>query len=118
MEYEKELFWKVVLIGENKTGKTSIVNRLIYQTFDEDLKETMCPCSYNMIFKYQSKNKIKLNIWDLPGGKKFRPLNKLFIKNADVVVFVYNIIDKTSFEEITNYWYDIIQDYIIKTPSI
>ena len=72
---------------------------------------------FNKIFKYNSRRKIKLEIWDTSGQKKYMPFTKIFIKNADVVVFVYSIIDKASFEEIKNYWYGEIKKICLKEPK-
>ena len=108
---------KIVLVGETQTGKSSLINRLIFQKF-EYLCNTICAGVFNKIFKYNSRRKIKLEIWDTSGQKKYMPFTKIFIKNADVVVFVYSIINKASFEEIKNYWYGEIKKICLKEPSI
>ena len=36
--------------------------------------------------------------------KNYRPLARVFYKNAAVIILVYNITRKDSFEELKNYW--------------
>ena len=51
-----------------------------------------------------------MNIWDTAGQEKFRSLNKLYYKNAKVVILVYDIADIKSFNEVKNYWYNQIKE--------
>ena len=50
-----------------------------------------------------------INIWDTAGQEIYRSCNKLFIKNSNIVIFVYDITNKKTFVEL-DYWYKIIED--------
>ena len=99
---------KVVLIGEILTGKTSIISKLIYGTFFEKYKTTSVPQETTLQYASEGNN-ITINFWDTCGQEKYRVLNKIFYKNAQVVFFVYSITDRKSFEEIDNYWINEIE---------
>ena len=60
---------------------------------------------------------LTLKIWDTAGQEKFRSCNKLFIKNSNIVVFVYSITSKESFEDL-NYWYETIQKELGEKPLL
>ena len=47
-------------------------------------------------------------IWDSVGQEKFRSLTKIFLKDSKIVIFVYSITEKKSFEEI-NFWYETVK---------
>ena len=88
---------KVILVGEKDTGKTSIINRLVSDSFDQSSSATIGKNTTNYTL-----NKIKLNIWDTSGEEKFRTVNSLFYKGAKIVLFVYSIVDRKSFDELSH----------------
>ena len=96
----KECEYKVMFLGETGTGaKTSLINRLIDKKFDTKNESTICPNSA-YIFIQNDLGIIKLELWDTPGGKKFRKLNKLFIKGSHCIVLGYDITNQSTFNEI------------------
>lgn len=38
-----------------------------------------------------------VNLWDTVGQEKFESLTKLFLKDSEIVIFVYDITDKKKF---------------------
>ena len=117
MLFTEEKKWKVVMVGETGTGKTSLITTLKYHHFVEDVQKTLFPTISMKIFEYKSKRKINLTIWDIAGEKRFRAINRIFIKDAQVIVFVYSITDRQSFEHVKNYWYDEILKICFHSPS-
>jgi small GTP-binding protein len=45
-----------------------------------------------------------LKIWDTAGQETYRSINKIFYKEAKIVIFVYDITNIKSFKEIGSYW--------------
>ena len=111
-----EDFIKVILIGESGVGKTNLINVCSGREFDENEKSTLT-ASY-------IKKKIDVNgdihilsLWDTIGNEKLKNLTKLFFKNSKIVVFVYDITSKSSFEELVSWEKDVkemLGDDIIK----
>ena len=94
---------KVILLGESGTGKTSLINAAIGNEFSSDPNLTIS--SSFVIKKFiKKKKKYNLNIWDTAGQEAYRSLTKLFIKNTKIVIFVYAIDSKFSFESLKSYW--------------
>ena len=101
---------KVVLIGESGVGKTSIINRYISNTFSQVLTATPgASFTTKTVFLKDYNQSIKFEIWDTAGQEKYRALAKVFYKNAAVCILVYDILRKTSFEELKNYWVNEIK---------
>ena len=102
---------KVVLIGESGVGKTCIINRYLNNEFEEKCECSLSAKFFSKTMLFPAHNKfIKFNIWDTAGQKKFRALTIIFYKDSDVVILVYDITRKESFEELKNYWYNEIKD--------
>ena len=108
---------KVVLIGETMTGKTSLIKRLIENTFEEESASTLVATTVTKTFTYEGRQ-LTLDIWDTAGQEKFRSLNKVFYKSAIIIILVYNITERNTFEQIVDYWYNEVKTRCIKNPII
>ena len=62
------------------------------------------------------KKSIKFEIRDPASQEIYRAVNKLFYKNADVCILVYDLTKKHTFEELKNYWIHEIKKY--SSPNI
>ena len=98
---------KVVLVGESGVGKTSIISRFITDSFDSEVLSSSSAQFISKTIKLSEPENttIKFDIWDTAGQERFRSLAKIFYKDAKIIIYVYDITDRKSFEEIKNYWY-------------
>ena len=102
---------KCVLLGETSVGKSSLINRFINGAFKEDFLPTIVGCYSTKEVEYKQKNIIiRYEIWDTAGQEKYRAINKIFYQDAYVVLLVYDISNKPSFEAIKNHWYQEIKE--------
>ena len=97
---------KVVFLGESYVGKTSLINRYISDKFYEEVMSTLAGTYSTKSIYYQNKEYF-FNIWDTAGRQNFRALNKIFLKDVNIIVLVYDITKKQSFLEL-QYWLDLI----------
>ena len=100
---------KVILVGEPGTGKTSLINVAIGNKFVENAPSTLISTFVQKKFTKNNKDHI-LNIWDTAGQEKFRAMTKIFIKNSKIVILVYAINSKQTFEGLKDYWFQTIKD--------
>ena len=54
-----------------------------------------------------------IHLWDTAGQERFRSLSKIFIKDSQIVVFVYDITSKNSFNELP-FWVKYAEDLLGK----
>ena len=101
---------KVILVGEMGTGKTSLINTAIGLKFQEKLASTTTNSIMNKQMTINGKI-YSINLWDTIGQEKYRSLTKIFLKGSKIVIFVYDITSKVSFEEL-NYWFESTKDII------
>ena len=107
---EEPFKFKVVLIGESGVGKTSILLRYVSNEFNSQQFSTLGLSYVDKIIQIDNNKKIKLEIWDTAGQEKFRSLAKAYYRNIDVGILAYDVTNKTSFEEIKNYWIKDIKE--------
>ena len=95
---------KLILVGQTGTGKTAIYNRLIFNTFYEETQSTMQYSNTTKTISLENGEDVTIDVWDTAGQEKYRSLNRTFYKNATFVLLTFSIIDKASFDELSNYW--------------
>jgi small GTP-binding protein len=102
--------FKVVLVGESGVGKTSIITQFIDQTFQEDQQSTTGGTFSTKSVKCGNNKTLKFEIWDTAGQERYRSLTKMFYKDANAAVLVYDITRKDSFEQLKSYWAEQIKE--------
>ena len=102
--------FKVVLLGESGVGKTSIISQFIDQDFQEDLQSSTGGTFSSKSFIYGGGKILKFEIWDTAGQERYRSLTKMFYKDANAAILVYDITRKITFEELQSYWAEQIKD--------
>ena len=102
--------FKVVLVGGSGVGKTSIITQFIDQTFQEDQQSTTGGTFSTKSVKCGNNKTLKFEIWDTAGQERYRSLTKMFYKDANAAVLVYDITRKDSFEQLKSYWAEQIKE--------
>ena len=99
---------KIILLGEPGVGKTCIINRYINNEFNID-----SPSTYGSAFttKVIEKNNVRyfVNVWDTSGQEKYHSVTSLFINGSHIVILVYAIDSKDSFEGL-EFWYNSLKE--------
>ena len=108
---------KIGLLGDRRVGKTSICNSFIGMEFQNDYIDTMIYDKFEKKVKLNDGNEIKLVIWDTSGQERFRAAVLKFIKSVQGIIFVFDITDKNSFNNIER-WFKDIKDNFDKEPII
>ena len=57
----------------------------------------------------QNERKYSMNIWDTTGQEKYRSITNLFINGSNIVILVYSIDSKSSFESL-DFWYNSVKE--------
>jgi len=94
--------FKVVLLGEGRVGKTSLVLRYVQNTFVENQASTL-QASYLEKRINLGSTSVTLSIWDTAGQERFHALAPIYYRDANGAVLVYDITDKTSFLKVQNW---------------
>jgi len=94
--------YKIVVIGDINVGKTSILSRFRYGSFEPDYMPTLGIDFFTKNLFYEDKT-IRLILWDTAGQERFRALIPSYLKNADCIIIVYDITNKESFNSL-NHW--------------
>lgn len=98
--------YKIVFLGEQGVGKTSLITRFMYDTFDDHYQATI---GIDFLSKtmYLDDKTIRLQLWDTAGQERFRSLIPSYIRDSRVAIVVYDITKKKSFEFIDKWIEDV-----------
>ena len=105
--------FKVILVGESGVGKTCIIKQYIDNNFDSEEIPTIAGQEVFKEIKI-GKETVKLTIWDTCGQEQFRSINSIFMKKSNIVIFVYDITNQKSFDELKDYWSKEVMNYLGK----
>ena len=99
---------KAILLGDVGVGKTNLINVSVGMAFDKNEKSTI---SNSFVTKKTTINKQKYNIdlWDTAGQEKYYQITKIFFKGSNVIIFVYDVTSKSSFEGLSK-WMDMAKE--------
>ena len=99
---------KLVLLGDSRVGKSSVVIRFVKNEFDQYKFPTI-----GATFLTQSVNVgeylVKFEIWDTAGQEKYRSLAPLYYRGASAALVVYDITNRESFDNAQK-WIKEVQD--------
>ncbi|XP_057302381.1 ras-related protein Rab6-like [Hydractinia symbiolongicarpus] len=99
--------FKLVFLGEQSVGKTSLITRFMYDSFDNTYQATI---GIDFLSKtmYLEDRTVRLQLWDTAGQERFRSLIPSYIRDSSVAVVVYDITNTNSFQQ-TNKWIDDVR---------
>ena len=101
--------FKVSLIGDSSTGKTSILLRFIDDFFTEDTKSTIGVDFKLVSFELEPNIYAKMQIWDTCGSERFKSLTSSFIKTCNAFILIFDLTRINTFHNIDN-WIKMIKE--------
>ena len=107
---------KIIFLGEVAVGKTSLINIFIDPNFNKNISPTLSPSYLTKLVEYENKTFL-LSIWDTAGQEQYRAMNKIFIKNSNIILFIYDITNKSSLKELS-FWIKYVETCIGKDSAV
>ena len=101
---------KVVLLGDSKVGKTSILCQQLngYQTANH---HPTIGCHCNDVAILVEGRPVNMQIWDTAGQEMYRALVPVYVRGASAAIIVYDVTDMGSFASIKS-WVDLVRDNV------
>jgi small GTP-binding protein len=112
---------KIIVIGDINVGKTSILNRYIYNNITTQHIATI---GVDYLIKRINKNynnntyELKLQLWDTAGLERFRSITSLYYKGATHILIVFDLSNIESFNNSIKNWLDYIRKNINNDTKI
>lgn len=98
----------VVVFGEARTGKSSLIRTFLGETFTDDYEPTV-EDFYSKQILYNDKN-YQVDIIDTCGSENFPAMRRVDIQKADAILLVYSLDNPRSFERLEQLREEIFQE--------
>ena len=106
---------KVLLVGEGDVGKTSLLKRLLHNTFNSGEPKT--PGINLEKWQLPQKPDIRLNLWDFGGQKVMQTTHQFFLTKRSLYLLVLDN-RKNEQQNRLEYWLKLIETYGGNSPVI
>ena len=97
-----EINLKILILGDSSVGKTSLLLK-----YADGYFPTIYVATIGVEYKIKQINlkgvNINLQIWDTAGQERFRGITKNFMKGADGIMYVYDITQKQTFDNLKSW---------------
>lgn len=104
MSIKHDATLKIMLLGDEFVGKTSIYQKYTRNVFPSEYKATFGADFLSRELDIDGEQ-IRLFIWDCAGLEFFRKIIPIYYKKTDICIFVYDATRPETFEHIQK-WYD------------
>lgn len=88
--------YKLVFLGDQNAGKTSIITRFMYDTFDPAYQATIGIDFLSKTMHLEDRT-LRFQLWDTAGQERFRSLIPSYIRDSSLAVVTYDITNRASF---------------------
>ncbi|KAI2465484.1 ras-domain-containing protein [Annulohypoxylon bovei var. microspora] len=92
---------KIVVLGSQGVGKTSLVTRYCKGAFNPAQTTSTVGASFmtKRVTDGDTDTVVRLQIWDTAGQERFRSISRLYYRGANACILCYSITDAQSFAE-------------------
>ena len=101
-ENKSDFTYKILFLGESDVGKTSIILR-----YTDDFFELEGVSTYGIDLRHKyikiNNKKIRLDLWDTAGQKRFKTITKSYYTKAKVIIFTFDLTSFESFKQLKSW---------------
>jgi Ras-related protein Rab-21 len=74
--------FKVVLLGEGRVGKSSIILRFMHNKYDDRQQSTLSASCFDKSISLGGAETARISLWDTAGQERFHALGPLYYRDA------------------------------------
>ncbi|XP_066989769.1 uncharacterized protein [Macrobrachium rosenbergii] len=104
---KREHLYKILVIGELGTGKTSIIKRYVHQFFSQHYRATIGVDFALKVLNWDNNTVIRLQLWDIAGQERFGNMTRVYYKEAVGAFVVFDVTRAQTFDAVTKWKTDL-----------
>ena len=104
-----DYLYKLILVGDSATGKTSLMTGVAGGDFSTDYIATIGIDFTTRIIGLDG-SRIKLQVWDTAGDERFRTITQAYYRGAHGVIVVYDATKEKTYDNVP-YWLEEVKKY-------
>lgn len=98
--------YKFIIIGNSGVGKTCIIDRMVFDRF-QDNHDVTIGVNFQVQMMQIESTQLKLQLWDTAGQEIYRSITQGYYRDTDVAIIVYDITDQGSFDSLKEWVSDV-----------
>ncbi len=114
---KKNFAFKIIVIGNQAVGKTSLVRRFVNNKFDKFIKHSISDNYFKNDIDFSTKNSVQLQIWDFGGQAKHRHLLRNLLSGARGALILIDMTHPIKIIEILG-WVNMVRQADMSLPII
>jgi small GTP-binding protein len=95
---------KYMLVGDSGVGKSSILLNFTEKRFTPEGGCQTIGVDYGLRSMIVNNQKVRIQVCDTTGNKRFRPIVHEHLTKVAVIMVVYDITDRHTFDTVQHYW--------------
>ena len=103
---------KIVILGEGRVGKNSILSKYFKKKFNEGQESTVDPWFYEKTVNSKGKS-IQLKFWDTAGQEQFDAISTIYYQNSVGALLVYDVTIFETFKKVEK-WVNTLKEVVGK----
>lgn len=105
---EPDVIFKLVLVGDGGTGKTTFVKRHNTGEFEKKYVATL-GVEVNPLTFYTDYGCIRFNVWDTAGQEKFGGLRDGYYISAQCGIIMFDVTSRVTYKNVPNWHRDLVR---------
>ncbi|XP_076261750.1 RAS oncogene family member Rab32 isoform X2 [Rhynchophorus ferrugineus] len=103
----KDHLYKILVIGDLGTGKTSLIKRYVHRFFTQHYRATIGVDFALKVLNWDEHTVIRLQLWDIAGQERYGNMTRVYYKEAVGAFIVFDVTRRTTFESVINWKTDL-----------
>ncbi|XP_053676999.1 uncharacterized protein LOC128727151 isoform X1 [Anopheles nili] len=104
---KREHLYKILVIGELGTGKTSFIKRYVHQFFSQNYRATIGVDFALKVLNWDQNTIIRLQLWDIAGQERFGNMTRVYYKEAVGAFIVFDVTRSATFDAVIKWKHDL-----------
>lgn len=115
----EEYLFKVLILGDVGTGKTSIIKRFVHGVFSNNYKATIgVDFALKVIEQPAQKRVVRLQLWDIAGQERFGSMTRVYYREAAAAIVVFDQTREVTLEGAMRWKRDVDAKLGTETPVV
>uniref|UniRef100_A0A8C3KF97 Ras-related protein Rab-24 n=1 Tax=Calidris pygmaea TaxID=425635 RepID=A0A8C3KF97_9CHAR len=100
---------KVVLLGQEGVGKSSLVERCAHRRFRPGPYQNTIGAAFVAKVMSVGEQTVTLGIWDTAGSERYEAMSRIYYRGARAAIVCYDLTDSSSFQR-AKFWVNELQN--------
>lgn len=114
---QKNHLYKILVIGDLGTGKTSIIKRYVHSFFSQNYRATIGVDFALKVLNWDENTVIRLQLWDIAGQERMGNMTRVYYKEAVGAFIVFDVTRPATFDSVANWKSDLDSKVVLPDGS-